>query len=316
MDLELRHLRLIVAVAEQGSVTRAAAALGIAQPALTAQLNRIDRSLGGQVFTRDQRGARPTALGELVLGRARMVLPAVESLLDDVQQHVNRGQDGLGTLRVGTVASALAGRFVHRLVTGLPDVRVTTSTSWSVEDTARQLSDGTLDVALVGLCSDATPPAAPGVTWWRVDVDPVFVLLPDAHPHADGPTVDLGDLADEVWLSGPGDGCFERCFAQACARAGFTPSGLSEADRPTVIDLVQAGHAIALVQPTFPDTPGTQVVPLAGTPLRWSHHVGWRGGEHLPVEVLVEAAVRSHHDAVSRSPRYLWWLDAYGETLT
>ena len=317
MDLELRHLRLIVAVADHGSVTRAAAALGIAQPALTAQLNRIDRSLGGRVFTRDQRGAHPTALGELVLGRARMVLPAMTSLLDDVQQHVNRHEDGPGTLRVGTVASALAGRFVHRLVTALPDVRVTTATSWSVDDTAQQVAAGTLDVALVGLCSDASPPTTGGVAWWRVDVDPVFVLVPAAHPHADRPSVALGELADEVWLSGPGDGCFERCFAQACARAGFTPSGLSEADRPTVIDLVQDGHAVALVQPTFPDTAGTQVVPLDGAPLRWAHYVGWRGGSvHLPVDVLVDAAVRSHRDAVSRSPRYLCWLDSYGETLT
>lgn len=58
-------------------------------------------------------------------------------------------------------------------------------------------------------------------------------------------------------------------------------------------------------------------MPLDGAPLRWAHYVGWRGGAaHLPVEVLVDAAVRSHHDAVSRSPRYLCWLDTYGETRT
>ncbi len=51
MDLEVRHLRMIVTVAETGSVTKAAASLGLAQPALTAQLNRIDRTLGGCVFT-------------------------------------------------------------------------------------------------------------------------------------------------------------------------------------------------------------------------------------------------------------------------
>ena len=71
---------------------------------------------------------------------------------------------------------------MHRLVTALPDVRVTTATSWSVDDTAQQVAVGTLDVALVGLCSDAIPPTTGGVAWWRVDVDPVFVLLPDAPP--------------------------------------------------------------------------------------------------------------------------------------
>ena len=92
MELELRHLRLIVTVAEQGSVTRAAATLGLTQPALTAQLNRIDRAFGGPVFTRDQRGARPTALGELVLGRAKVLLPAMSALVDDAGRLVGRAR--------------------------------------------------------------------------------------------------------------------------------------------------------------------------------------------------------------------------------
>ncbi|MGH8795377.1 MAG: LysR family transcriptional regulator, partial [Stackebrandtia sp.] len=47
MEVELRHLRAVCAVADAGSVSKAAAALGISQPALTAQLRRIEQSLGG-----------------------------------------------------------------------------------------------------------------------------------------------------------------------------------------------------------------------------------------------------------------------------
>ena len=96
----MRHLRMVVAVAESGSVTKAAAALGIAQPALTAQLNRIDRSLGGNVFVRDRFGARPTELGELILRHARVLLPAMGALADDAERLVNgdvrQGGDGPG----------------------------------------------------------------------------------------------------------------------------------------------------------------------------------------------------------------------------
>src|SRR5882757_8207816 len=67
VDLELRHLRIVCAIAEAGSVTKAAAALGLAQPALATQLKRIERSLGGPLFLRDRRGTRPTPLGDLVL---------------------------------------------------------------------------------------------------------------------------------------------------------------------------------------------------------------------------------------------------------
>src|ERR1051325_9428100 len=83
MNLELRHLKVVCAIAETGSVTKAASQLGLAQPALTAQLQRIERTLGGPLFERDRRGARPTALGELVLARARVLLPAMKGLQDE-----------------------------------------------------------------------------------------------------------------------------------------------------------------------------------------------------------------------------------------
>lgn len=86
MDLEVRHLRTVATVASLGSITKAAGALGIAQPALSAQLSRIDRTLGGPTFVRDHRGVRPTPLGLLVLERARTLLPAMDALRQDAQR--------------------------------------------------------------------------------------------------------------------------------------------------------------------------------------------------------------------------------------
>lgn len=310
MELELRHLRLIVTVAEQGSVTRAATALGLTQPALTAQLNRIDRTFGAAVFTRDQRGARPTALGEFVLGRAKVVLPAMAALVEDAHRIVAGGEVRTRSVRVGTASTALGGLFVNRLISEL-DVEVTSVTLPDADGVTAQLASGSLDVGLVGLCGTAEPPVADGVRWSRVSTDPVFVLVPDGHPLAVRPVVTLGDLADAEWFGVTGAGCFQRCFVTACARAGFTPGKVSEADRAACVDMVRAGHGVALVQPTFPDTPGVSVVPLAGAPLQWAHHVGWHEhGTALAVDGVVDAAVRAHAEAVSRSsPRFLEWLD-------
>ncbi|MGB8943558.1 MAG: LysR family transcriptional regulator, partial [Streptomyces sp.] len=83
MDLELRHLKTIRAIADAGSLTKAATALGLAQPALSAQLKRIERALGGELFERGRHGVRATALGEFVLARARVVLPAVSGLREE-----------------------------------------------------------------------------------------------------------------------------------------------------------------------------------------------------------------------------------------
>ena len=147
-----------------------------------------------------------------------------------------------------------------------------------------------------------------------MSTDPVFVLVPDDHPLAARAVVTLGDLADAEWFGVSGAGCFQRCFVTACARAGFTPGKVSEADRAACVDLVRAGHGVALVQPTFPDTPGVSVVPLAGAPLQWAHHVGWHDeSAPLPVEGIVDAAVGAHAEAVSRSsPRFVDWMAAAG----
>jgi DNA-binding transcriptional LysR family regulator len=309
MELELRHLRLIVTVAEHGSVTRAAAALGLTQPALTAQLNRIDRTFGAAVFTRDQRGTRPTALGQFVLGRAKVLLPAMSALVDDAHRIVAGRDERARSVRVGTVATALGGLFVSRLVSGL-HAEVTSITLPEVDGVEAQLAARTLDVALVGMCGNASPPSADGVRWWRVSIDPVFVLVRDGHALASRGVVALGDLADADWLGVSGSGCFQRCFVTACARAGFTPGKVSEADRAACVDLVRAGHGVALVQPTFPDTPGVCVVPLVGEPLQWAHHLGWHEeAVPLPVDGMIDAAASAHAEAVSRSsPRFRdWW---------
>src|SRR4051812_4502996 len=98
MDIDLRHLRVICAIADAGSVTKAAAALGLAQPALTTQLKRIERTLGGALFERDRRGARLTPLGDMVLARARLLIPALKGLQQEAA-HLAHGR--LNRYRIG-----------------------------------------------------------------------------------------------------------------------------------------------------------------------------------------------------------------------
>ena len=78
MELEIRHLRVICTVAQTGSVSRAAAALRVSQPGLSAQLHRIERMLGGTLFERRPHGIAITPFGEMILARARAVLPTID----------------------------------------------------------------------------------------------------------------------------------------------------------------------------------------------------------------------------------------------
>ncbi|MBV7243189.1 MULTISPECIES: LysR family transcriptional regulator [Streptomyces] len=312
MELELRHLRTVRAIADTGSLTKAAATLGLAQPALSAQLRRIEKALGGTLFDRDHTGARATPLGELVLERARVVLPAVSELQAEAVRFAN-ATGALDRFRLGGTHGPLLGGLVDRMATAYPAVPVSTYTSWSVAEIASLVIDGRLDFALIGTCGESPPPLADRLVWEVVGVDPVFVMLPEDHALAGEAELDLAALADECWADVPGDGCFADCFTAACARSGFTPVSVYETDTSSVVHLVQVGRAIGLCRATFPPTPGVVTRPLAGAPLSWRHLVGWH--PHSPAAdaaagTVAGATRAAYAEAVSRSPVYAQWLGA------
>jgi DNA-binding transcriptional LysR family regulator len=314
VELELRHLKVVCAIADAGSVTKAAAELGVAQPALTAQLSRIERALGGPLFDRDHRGVRPTSLGELVIARARMLLPAMSGLLDDATRLADpaRGASTPEHLSIGSSSPAVLAPLIQRLDERHPDLRVSTTASWSADDLARALAEGRLDHAVIGICGGDSPPDDRSLAWRTFSVDPVFVMLPADHPAADADEVSLGDLAGAAWAATPGDGCFQECFAAACAREGFSPRSLYVADAASCIDLVSSGTAVALCQPTR-TLPGLVTKPLAGVPLQWRHLVGWRhdsAAADFADELLLTVRL-AHGDLVSRSPVYASWLQRH-----
>jgi DNA-binding transcriptional LysR family regulator len=319
MEIELRHLRVVCAIAEAGSVTKAAAALGLAQPALTTQLQRIERALGGALFERDRRGARPTPLGELVLARARVLIPAVKGLQDDAAQLAGAGTV-MSRYRVGATNGPIIGGLVHRLSVAHPQKHVSTYATWSADEIAEMVVAGRLDYALIGACADSTPSAHYGLTWRPVCVDAVCVLLSDRHPLAQLAEVQLADLAAEEWANAPGDGCFSDCFAAACARAGFTPRHIYEMDVGGCIDLVVSGAAVVLCQGMFRPVPGVAMVPIAGTPLRWRHLLGWHPDSVAAdgAEEVLALAVAAYQEVLGQRPAYASWLrdhPRFGQTV-
>ncbi|WP_345537985.1 LysR family transcriptional regulator [Phytohabitans rumicis] len=313
MDLELRHLRMVCTIAETGSLTKAAASLGLAQAALATQLGRIERGLGGPLFERDRNGARPTPLGELILARARVLLPAVDDLHAEATRLTDAGQAAL-SFRIGATNGPIMGGLVHRLTTAYPEATVTTQTNWSEEDLADMVFARKLDYALVGACGDATPTPY-GVTWRPVSVDAVWILMAEQHPLAGRAEVALGDLSGARWANAPGDGCFIDCFAEACAKAGFTPRQILESDPIGCLDLVLSGAAVLLCQGISRPPPGTVLVPLAGTPLRWRHLLGWHPESPAAIrapEVLTLAAA-AYQEVVTHRPHYAAWLATHAD---
>jgi LysR family hydrogen peroxide-inducible transcriptional activator len=146
----IRQLECLVAVSDHGSFRRAATALGISQPALSAQVQAAEELLGIQVFERDRRSVLVTPAGEDVVGRAREALAAVDAVGDAARR---RGEPLVGSLRLGVIPTVAP----YWLPALLPTVRTKFPKLELVlreEQTSRllaQLTAGQLDVAMLAM---------------------------------------------------------------------------------------------------------------------------------------------------------------------
>ncbi|WP_067796108.1 LysR family transcriptional regulator [Actinomadura formosensis] len=274
MDLDIGHLRMVCAMAETGSVTRAAARMGVSQPAMSSQLRKVEELVGGRLFVRSRSGLEPTALGQQIISRARTVLAELDTLIGDLP---GSGEPN-AALGLGSVHLACVGSIVARVSEEVPGRQV----SLRIEPSSALLGDalnrGHLDAALLGIMEgfDVTlnPPV---VSRTLVPRYPIFVALSAHHPLAGQNEIDLIDLKDESWIGPPGadDGSLASLRA-SCRAAGFEPVVRFEAPSGAACPLVAAGHGVRLVDPSWPPQPGTVVRPLTGEPQVAKLIVAWR----------------------------------------
>ncbi|GAA0939311.1 LysR family transcriptional regulator [Kribbella koreensis] len=314
MDPEIRHLRAICAIADAGSVTRAAARLGISQPALTGLLQRFERSLGGQLFERARTGVRPTPLGERALQRARLVLADIDSFAGDLTMAATAGP---AELHMGTAHMECVGTIVERVQTALAPVDLTVQVDPSAISLAQSLAHQRSDFAVIGMSDDHDVPLAPDLAQRTVLPRlPFFIALTSSHPLAAQEEINLADLANESWISPPGadDGSLASLRA-ACRRAGFTPKIRYEAPSGGGRQLIQSGRAVQLVEPTSAGAEGMTIRRLTGDPLRGRLILAWRRPRLTEdqVESTYLAIASSYTDHALRSPTYAPWWTAHPE---
>lgn len=269
MELEIRHLRAICAIGDAGSLSRAATQLGISQPSLTTLLQRVERLVGGKLFDRGRAGALPTALGTQMLQRARLLLVELEAFGSDMT-----GRDG--PVRLGSVHMECVAPLYARLEEVLDDVTMVVDPSST--GLALSLANGHLDAAVIAVDEEQDLGLPRGVAQ-RIVVPwvPVHIALPATHPLAAEGEVRLADLAGEAWIGPPGaeDGSLTALRA-ACRAAGYVPRIRFEMPSGAGRQLIAAGKAVQLVEPTSQGGPGVAVRPLAGAPMRMRLVFAWR----------------------------------------
>ncbi|MFI7550093.1 LysR family transcriptional regulator [Micromonospora sediminimaris] len=186
MSVDLRLMRYVVVVAEEGSFERAAQRLHMAQPPLSRQIRDLERQLGVPLFTR--RPTRLTEAGTAFVASARKVLSDADAMVRATRA---AGQGRAGTVHIGTVASA-AHEVVPQLLDALramhPDLTVRTGEAWPTELEAG-LRAGRFDLVL---SRGAT--AQSDLARQTVRREPLVAVVGPRHPLAGRPTATLGDL--------------------------------------------------------------------------------------------------------------------------
>ncbi|WP_409494485.1 LysR family transcriptional regulator [Amycolatopsis sp. cmx-11-12] len=315
MDVELRHLRVVCAVADAGSITRAAIGIGSTQPALTAAVQRIERAFGGTLFVRSREGVVPTAFGECVLARARTVLAAVDTMHRDAARWLADGEKR--PVALGGIGGSMVVELADRLGDSGRAQAVSVTTEFSPLRLLDLVAGGQLDAAVVADYPGHVLPPAPGVALRPLAAQPVFVAIAADHPAARGTEIDLADLAGERWVLGPSDGAgWPECFEEACARSGFRPQVAHRSTELRPLQrLIAAGRAISPCQVTFPATPGIAIRALTGDPLWMRYLIAWNteGAFGGTSDVLIAAAEAAYRSDTDSSHTYRHWLARRGE---
>jgi DNA-binding transcriptional LysR family regulator len=242
-EIEIRHLRYFLAVAETLHFSKAAQRLGIAQPPLSHQIKRLEQLVGHRLFDRTTRGVKLTLAGQLLADRARSTM---EKIQDDLEQVRRLGRGEEGTLTVGfsgsvmfTELPAAIGIFRRRY----PKVELRLR-ELSTQAQIPALLDGTLDLAFM---RDGDP--TEGIWMTTVFKEPYVAVLPEAHALARKRSLRVADLRNEPFIffaRRMGPLAFDRTMA-CCEGSGFRPNIVQDAPQwPTLVRLVAAGLGVSL----------------------------------------------------------------------
>lgn len=266
----IRDLEWLLALAEHGHVTDAAAALGTSQPTLSRALARIEGELGVRVFERVPTGIVLTADGEVVLQSAQELVAGHDRLRAAL---ANRLDPDTGVVRLAFLDS-MATTLLPQLLRGFhehaPGIKVVLSQE-PAHDIRRDLDRGAAELGLT-----MTGPAE-GYARLPVQEERLVVVVPPAHRLAQRKRVTLRELADEEMVMIPPGFGHRALVDELFAEAGVTPRvSFESADLATIEGLVAAGLGVGIVPEVFAGVSGTVGLRLSASGAHRTISLVWR----------------------------------------
>jgi DNA-binding transcriptional LysR family regulator len=261
--VELRQLAVFVAVAEEGSFTRAADRLHVVQSAVSAGVRNLERELDARLFDRSTHKVALSDSGRALLPEARTTLAAAAAARDAIEavRGAVRGTIVLGNLQAQGMRSIDLAGVLAQFRSEHPGVEVQIRHGGSLE-MATKVRDGELDLAFVALPDQRFP----GLELVPLASEPIVLAVAAVHPLAVRSRVELAALASETIVDFPDGWGIRMANDRAFAAAGLTRHIDYEVnDTGSVIGFVRHGLAVGLLPASlFEDTDGIVFVPIRG----------------------------------------------------
>ena len=284
--MDLRQLGYLVALAEEGTFTGAAARSHVSQPSLSQQIQRLESELGIALVDRTTRRASLTQAGAVLVDHARRAIGEIEVARTELADlvGVQAGRLTIGaTQTVGAVdLSGLLARFHHRY----PGIELSVREGLSV-DLLDALGADEVDLAFVttvgavfGLAGLEQPT---GIAMQLVAEEPLVAVLPPGHRLAGRKQIKVDTLRDERFVGFRSGATIRRRLSEVTDQAGFLPEMLFETNDVTRIrSLVAEGLGVAVLPRSDAERPGPQVaiVPLGHKELVHQVALAQRSGRH------------------------------------
>ena len=217
--LKLRQLRLLPAIADEGTVLKGSQALNIAQPAATKSIKELEDALGVQLFERSSRGVTPTDFGTVMIKHAKLILAQLRHAGEELQSL----EEGLsGRVHVGTLLAAstsLLPRALARLRERRPGIAVTVAEG-TIDRLMPGLRTGDIDVVLGRLPEYRE---REGLKQDVLYLDTVSIMVREGHPLTERGSLTLADLVEQAWVMPPTQTSLRRQIDQAFRHENLEP---------------------------------------------------------------------------------------------
>ncbi|MBK7404931.1 MAG: LysR family transcriptional regulator [Phycisphaerales bacterium] len=299
--MDIRQLRSFIAVAEAGTISRAAERCGITQPSLSQQIMKLEENLGVTLLDRLGRGVALTEAGHALLPRARQVVAQIAEIESALRADLDEGRGRLAVGAIPTMAPYLIPPLVAALRAESPDCEIFVREDLT-QHLVEAIADNQVDIAIM-----STPVEHDQIELEIVGREPLLVVAPTEHPLCAAGEIALADLQAQPAVTLHEMHCLGRQISDFCAANRLARNVVCRMTQiDTLLEFVRLGLGLSLVPAmvaAHDSHPGRTYLPLTReTPTR-EIAIAWRRGRSRARLARRFAALLASHLGAPTRPR-------------